>query len=137
MNAVLRLFVSILALELICIPDNSGRSPLVPLYESALRVWNDKRISISGNKMLAAEEVRRSLPLERSAAWWATHLGEVGLELRKNSLVADVTVSRSPACFWGCFDVRVVEHQPRFATFAGNRAWLIADDGSFVSPIAE
>ena len=104
------------------------------------QVWNDKELRIDGLRLLSRAEVEKTLPLDRSVAWWHVNATEIQGKLAQNAWVEDATLSSCPdtwASRWGCFLLRIKERQPMFVATFDDNSWVIDRDGAFLVPLSE
>lgn len=108
--------------------------------ESLRDIAFTKDISVSGAHFVTEDEVRGSLPLDRSVFWWLVNPDDVVADIKAHRYVESAKVtSCSDLIFdaWGCFKVNVHEHQPRFIVQQSDSAWLASSEGVFLKPISE
>ena len=122
----------------LCLLDNCAplRPYLAQASELGREAWFRKEISFSGLSRLNADELFSRLPLERSTVWWLLNSGSVAAALQQDRYVAGARVescSRYVLPQWGCFKISVAEREPRFVALAGDKAWVLGDDGSFIA----
>lgn len=102
-------------------------------------LWYQKVISVSGLKTIEEFEILERLPAERSVSWWNRNLDAVSSELRKDSRIKSVSVSRCQerAVALYCFEVKVEEREPKFVASFGGKSWIVGDDGGFIAPLKD
>jgi hypothetical protein len=96
-----------------------------------------KDIRIEGLKHLPRSVVEDLLPSDRSVPWWMANVALLRSSVATNPWVESVSVEscgESVAEKWGCFIISVSERRARFVARVDSDAWLIADDGTFLSP---
>jgi hypothetical protein len=98
-----------------------------------------KDIRIEGISLLPRSVVEKQLPLDRSVAWWLANKADIQSRLAKNPWVERVSIEgcsgAGMAQSWGCFVVLVKERRARFVASVDSESWLIAEDGTFLSPV--
>lgn len=107
--------------------------------ESLRDIAFKKDISVSGVHFVTEDEVKGSLPLNRSIFWWLVNSNEVVADIKAHRYVESAKVSPcSDLIFdaWGCFRINIHEHQPRFIVKHDIGAWLTSSEGVFLKPIS-
>jgi hypothetical protein len=97
-----------------------------------------KDIRIEGLEHLPRAVVEALLPSDRSVPWWMSNKENIRSRLSINSWVESVVVEGcgdSVTESWGCFVLSVKERRARFVAVVDSESWLIAEDGTFLSPL--
>lgn len=97
-----------------------------------------KDIRIEGLKHLPRSVVEGLLPSDRSVPWWMSNSATIQSRLSTNPWVEGVSVETcgdSVTESWGCFVISVQERRARFVASVDSESWLVADDGTFLSPL--
>jgi hypothetical protein len=97
-----------------------------------------KDIRIEGLKHLPRSVVEGLLPSDRSVPWWMSNSASIQSRLSTNPWVEGATIERcgdSVTESWGCFVISVQERRARFVASVDSESWILADDGTFLSPL--
>lgn len=98
----------------------------------------DKHVEFSGNTILTRADLLKRLPMDRSVFWWILNPKEIEVSLSTEQLLSDAKVSSCSRWYvsnWGCFTITVVERLPAFVALFSDKAWLVGQDGGFLSPL--
>jgi hypothetical protein len=121
-----------------------SRDVLKSLPEKSLTALNQiaftKDIGVTGVHFLSEDEVRGALPLNQSVFWWLINSEKVVEGIRKNRYVASATSSPCSDFVvdaWGCFNIRVVEHEPKYIVKNGAAGWIASSEGAYLRPFFE
>jgi hypothetical protein len=99
------------------------------------KVLYTKKINISGNNRLDYNEVKQTMPMEKSVAWWLMNRNSIEEKLLANPLIESAVLNPCGYSSWGCFNVKISERKPEYIALLGNKPWLIGSDGGFISPL--
>ena len=95
----------------------------------------DKTLKFAGLKLLLESDIASSLPLDKSVAWWLFNRSKIEIEMESHSLIADTSIERCAWWKFACFSLQVKERVPTFIALSDKNAWVVADDGAFITPI--
>lgn len=118
--------------------SSSFQSVLSQSHENLQHLAFTKEIKIRGLKHVSEQDVRESLPLEKSIFWWWLNPGRVVSDLLANNYVADVKIQPCSGWLlsdWGCFSLRVIERKPTYLAVIDDQGWLVGEEGAFMFPV--
>ncbi|MEZ4753281.1 MAG: cell division protein FtsQ/DivIB [Bdellovibrionota bacterium] len=112
-----------------------SNSLIESLHNKSEEFLYQKTIDFKGLSLLSELDIERYLPHEKSVLWWVFNRSQVEAEIASHSLVAKSSIE---LCSWlrpACYLVKITERIPTFIALSDTDAWVVADDGAFVSPI--
>lgn len=128
-------FLATIGTAMVCaalfVADQPERSRLASEFitRETRRFWFDKEIWISGNSRVDRDELEALLPQEESNLSWTLSPGRVAASLQAHPLVKRADVQTCAGRWWACFTFRIEEREPALLAIAGDRGWIIGDDG--------
>lgn len=98
-------------------------------------IFFDKKLNFDGLSTVTEAEIRKFLPVERSNLWWLFKFHDVERQILELGLVEDVRVARCEGLTISCFNVSILERQPKLIVLSGEQAWVVGDDGGFIKAL--
>ena len=98
-------------------------------------LFYEKTLRLEGLKLLSEVDIESFLPLDKSLIWWLFNRSKIEMEIESHSLIADTSIDRCAWWKFACFTLQVKERVPTFIALSDKNAWVVADDGAFITPI--
>jgi hypothetical protein len=136
MRSIVLLLSAIFFVESLFAP--TGRfNAATQISQLAHSVLYHQTFNIVPTPNVTAEEIRSRLPKGWSLLRWYKDTAEIKLRIERDPLIARAKVAR---CAWysvNCFAVSAEERKPSFLVTYDGVAWIVADDGTFISPLGQ
>jgi hypothetical protein len=120
-----------LACVALFVADQPERSKLALEFitRETRHFWFNKEIWISGNSRVDRGELEGLLPHGDSNLSWNLSPGRLVASLQAHPLIKSAEVTTCAGRWWGCFTFRITEREPTLLAIAGDRGWIVGDDG--------
>ncbi|MCB0318176.1 MAG: FtsQ-type POTRA domain-containing protein, partial [Bdellovibrionales bacterium] len=118
----------------------SGKSELTTFLINNIETFSEevlyeKTIQVKGLELLNEIDIEAFLPVDKSVIWWLFNRSKIETEIETQSLVADAKVNRCQWWKFACFYLEIKERIPMFIALSDKNAWVVADDGAFITPL--
>jgi hypothetical protein len=94
----------------------------------------EKEIVLTGDRRIDRSELDSLLPRSASILWWHLNPSLIRAQLLTHPFIEQVEIGKCDGGSWRCFAITIKERTPAYLVKLDSKAWLAAEDGTFLTP---